>query len=244
MNLIRLEFLKLKQSKIYLPLIGLPLFAVIFGSINFSYNQAILQREWVSLWTQVFLFYGSFFYPFVVVLCLAFIWRQEHRHHGIRLLLSAAYSEGQIILAKIMTAFIVICLSQLWFILLYFSAGSLFNFESAMPLGIAGWLGWVTLFSVVMMCIQSYLSLRFDSFAIPVAISLATGILSFFLASQQRIEILSYLFVSAKLSLAMNNQYPNIDVSGAEWFKMIATSLLIFVLFYYLQIAYFRKLRK
>ena len=65
-NAVLAEILKLKGSKIALPVILLPLISVLLGSGNFVANPHELVNGWYSLWTQVALFYGYFFYPIII----------------------------------------------------------------------------------------------------------------------------------------------------------------------------------
>ncbi|MBM7855327.1 hypothetical protein JOC37_001720 [Desulfohalotomaculum tongense] len=71
------EWLKLRHSRIWLVLITLPIISVLLGSINYHFNQGVLQNEWYSLWTQVSLFYGEFFLPILIAICCAYICRIE-----------------------------------------------------------------------------------------------------------------------------------------------------------------------
>ncbi len=61
---ISVELMKLRRSRIWLILMILPIISVLIGSVNFYLNQGVLKYEWYSLWSQVSLFYGEFFYPF------------------------------------------------------------------------------------------------------------------------------------------------------------------------------------
>ena len=64
MNLIRIEFMKLKKSNIWTSAVIIPMISVFLGSGNYYLNREILKSEWYSLWTQVSLFYGFFFYTY------------------------------------------------------------------------------------------------------------------------------------------------------------------------------------
>ena len=68
-NVIKSELIKLKKSYIFIPMIVLPILSIIVGDANFYLNQEVLSKEWYSLWTQVGLFYGDFFYPVTIGIC-------------------------------------------------------------------------------------------------------------------------------------------------------------------------------
>ena len=68
MNLIRIEFMKLKKSNIWTSAVIIPMISVFLGSGNYYLNREILKSEWYSLWTQVSLFYGFFFYTITIAI--------------------------------------------------------------------------------------------------------------------------------------------------------------------------------
>lgn len=66
--MLKLEFKKIKIINILLVSLIIPLLANAFGLINFMSNRETLINEWQSLWTQVSLFYFSFFYiPLIAI---------------------------------------------------------------------------------------------------------------------------------------------------------------------------------
>ncbi|MDO5715315.1 MAG: ABC transporter permease [Tissierellia bacterium] len=70
MKIVSCEFLKLKKSGVFLPLLVIPLISILFGGFNYYNNIEILTREWYSLWTQIYFFYGIFFFPVIIgVIC-------------------------------------------------------------------------------------------------------------------------------------------------------------------------------
>ena len=66
--MLKLEFKKIKIINILLVSLIIPLLANAFGLINFMGNRETLINEWQSMWTQVSLFYFSFFYiPLIAI---------------------------------------------------------------------------------------------------------------------------------------------------------------------------------
>lgn len=59
--MLKIEFKKIKFINILLVSLIIPLLANAFGLINYLTNKETLSLEWESLWTQVSLFYFSFF---------------------------------------------------------------------------------------------------------------------------------------------------------------------------------------
>lgn len=241
-TLINIEWLKLKGSRIWLPILVLPLISVIYGSVNYAGNRGVLQHEWLSLWTQVYLFYGAFFFPCLIGIICAYIWYSEHKRQAIKLLLTSAFSFRDIIWAKMLVAFSLVMLSQLYFLSLYVISGLLFRFEMAFPLELLFWALLTSLFSLVLVAIQSYLSLRIASFAPPVALSMLLGIGGFVLSAQAIFPELAYLLASSKLSLAINQMTtPHLELPLADWARLVGYSVLLLVFFVTLQHRFLKK---
>ncbi|MGT2754518.1 ABC transporter permease [Streptococcus ovis] len=243
MTLIKIELMKLKGSWIWLPLLVLPLISVIYGSVNFAGNQSVLQREWLSLWTQVYLFYGMFFFPSLIGVVCAFIWHSEHKHNSLRLLLTSAYTFSQMIWAKVAVAFGLVLLSQVYFLVLYGVSGLLFHFQSAFPLELLFWAFVTSLFALPLVLIQNYLSLRIKSFAPPVALSMLLGVVAFLMGVQNIIPELNYLFASAKMASYINQATSvHLSLSAPVWLRLIGYSIILIILFTHLQKRYLKQL--
>lgn len=235
LSLIRVEFIKFKRSSVLYPMILLPLFSVIFGAINFYYNQSVLTNEWISLWTQVYLFYGSFFFPCLIGIICAYSYNNEFKNGGLKLLLTSSYDFIKIIMAKLFVVVILIFIVQIYFLILYYSFGYLFNFKMAIPFGIINWVMLISLFSISMITLFMFVALVTKSFATTVIVSLLFGIISFFVVAQNIIPELGYIFAYTKIAVAMNNNYQNIYYSNMEFVYMISWVLIISLIFVYLQ---------
>ncbi|RVU55557.1 ABC transporter permease [Anaerosphaera multitolerans] len=238
MRVLSAEFKKLKGSKIVIPMLLLPLFSVIFGSINYYGNLEVLQSEWVSLWTQTYLFYGFIFFPVLSAVYCAYSWNGEHRHNNFKLLLTAPVSHSKLLLSKISVVFFLNLFTQLYFIALFLIAGSTFNFKSEFPADFIYWLIVATIFSLVNISVQNFLSLKIKSFAIPVGLSLLIAMVSLLGSmasySSESLKFLEYCFPSASLTVAMNH-YPKILYTFKEFIVMGILSLIVFIIFYGLQ---------
>ncbi|MDU7142631.1 MAG: ABC transporter permease, partial [Anaerococcus vaginalis] len=77
--MLKLEFKKIKFINILLVSLVIPLLANAFGLINYMGNREILTHNWQSLWTQVSLFYFSFFYIPLIAIIIASLWSTEHK---------------------------------------------------------------------------------------------------------------------------------------------------------------------
>ncbi len=233
-KLLKNEILKLKRISFFLSLLIVPMLGVTFGSINYYMNTAVLKNEWISLWTQVYMIYGLIFLPVIVGITVSFIWQAEHKNAGFKILLTSPIMNSKIILAKIIVSFFVIFLCQIYFFILYFISGSFFNFNSAFPMRLVLYLMILTLFILTLISFQAYISIKINSFVLPVGISLVLSIFSLVLSSQDKISSLRYVFATSSLTIAMNH-YPEIKYSLNEWLSMSLFSIIIFLLFFLLQ---------
>lgn len=169
------ELLKLRHSKILLPCISLPLLGLLIGAGNFYMNRAALHMpEWQAFWTQVALFYGYFFYPILLAVCAAYLWRMEHRDHNWNPLMTAPIPVWVIFLTKLVVLILIGLLVQCFLMFLYWCAGTFFfHFSSPFPIFLAiQWLlcGWLS--AICVSAMQLFLSMWIRSFAIPIGISL------------------------------------------------------------------------
>ncbi len=234
MKLLNNEMLKFKKTGLLLSLLIVPLLGVLFGSINYYMNTAILKNEWISLWTQVYMIYGLIFLPVLVGIVVSFIWQAEHKHAGFNILLTSPISTGRLVLAKMIASFFVILLCQLYFFILYFISGSFFQFTSAFPANLVFYLLILTLFMVTLISFQAYLSIKINSFVVPVGVSLVLSIVALVASGQAKIPLLRYVFAISSLTIGMNH-YPAINYSIEEWGSMILCSTMIFIFFFLLQ---------
>ena len=138
--------------------------------------------------------------------------------------------------AKMLVAFTLVMLSQVYFWGLYSLSGFFFHFKMAYPLELLGWNLIATLFSIALVAIQSYLSLVIKSFAPPVALSMLVGIGGFILTAQNIIPELGNVLASSTLALLMNQMNTaHVSLPFDMWLRFILYSALIVMLSVHLQ---------
>jgi hypothetical protein len=171
------EWLKLRHSRIWIILAILPVISVLIGGFNFSMNQGVLTKEWYSLWSQVGLFYGEFFFPVLIAIVCAYMWRLEHLNKNWHLIMTAPVSAAHLFLAKWIVAGALLLMVQLFFSLLYVLAGMMAGITSALPAELPGWLarGWISALSIS--SLQLAISALVRSFAAPIGIGLCASFL-------------------------------------------------------------------
>lgn len=166
------EWMKLRHSYIWMILMILPIISVLIGSANFYMNQAVLTKEWYSLWSQVGLFYGEFFFPLLIAICCGYMWRLEHHNKNWNMIMTAPVSTNSIFLSKLIVVGVLMIFVQIFFFILYFIGGKLAGITSDLPGELLGWLlrGWIA--ALTISALQLALSMRIRSFAAPVGIGL------------------------------------------------------------------------
>lgn len=176
----RAELLKLKRSQLWVVVVILPLLAIITGSINYWSNKQALSSGWVSLFSQVFLFYSLFYFSMAVALMCAAAWRMEHQGTNWNLLRTNSTSAVSLLLAKTVVIAIPLAVMQLVLVCGTFISGLIVLDDVSMPplyYLVIGLLAVVASFPLVVM--QLLLSARLKSFAAPVAVCFAGCVAGF-----------------------------------------------------------------
>src|SRR5699024_3773423 len=91
---------KVHASRIWIVFFVLPVISAIYGTYNYLQNLGILTGQWYSLWTQHTLFYALFFFPVLVGVYAAYLWRLEHMGHNWNLIMAAPVRPLCLFLAK------------------------------------------------------------------------------------------------------------------------------------------------
>lgn len=193
------EWDKLRHSHIWMILVILPVISVLIGSANYYMNQGVLKNEWYSLWSQVGLFYGEFFFPILIAICCAYMWRLEHLNKNWNMIMTVPISMTSIFLSKLIVVGLLLIFVQGFFFLLYYFGGRLIGLNSVLPKEIPGWLlrGWIAAISISAM--QLALSMRIPSFAVPIGI----GLCAVFLGLGMYVADLGLIFPHSLLTIGM-----------------------------------------
>lgn len=176
-NAVMAESLKLKGSKIALPVILLPLISVLLGSGNFAVNSLDLTNGWYSLWTQVALFYGYFFYPIIIAICCAYTMRLEKTNHNWNAVMICPVRPGTVILSKLIIIGGISLIVQVFLVILYLAAGLLLGVKGSFLPDILSFSLCGFAASLAVAAVQLYLSMVIKSFALPIGICLGTCVL-------------------------------------------------------------------
>lgn len=169
--MLKLELKKIKFINILLVSLIIPLLANAFGLINYMGNKASLTHEWQSLWAQVSLFYFSFFYIPLIAIVVASLWSVEHKA-GLKFIRLSPKKNMSFILVKMILAFIIVSLCQIYFFFLFYIGGKFIaNFSSINFSIYFYYIIMSILLSIPIIAIFSALAIKIKSFGIIVLLS-------------------------------------------------------------------------
>lgn len=223
---LRAEQMKLRRSPVWLAFLLLPILPAFMGTFNYLQNIGILQEEWYSLWTQHTLFTCYFFLPAILGVYCSYLCRLEHTNHNWNATLTAPVPVSAIVLAKLLSASLMVLLTQAWVGVLFVLSGKLIGLTSPIPPDLPVWLACGALGGVVICALQLCISLVIHSFAVPVGLALIGGIAG--LAAMAK----GYgaWFPYSLISMGMRANHPGGDMPiSAEQF--VIHSLLFLVIF-------------
>lgn len=176
-KLLKTERMKLKRSPVWLAFLIMPIIPALLGTLNYMNNIEILKSEWYSLWTQHTLFTCYFFLPIMLGVYCAYIMRIEHNNHNWNKLLTLPVNKASIFVSKLLTASMMILISEVWICVLFIISGKIAGITAVLPYrSIVIWCLFGTLGGMVTAAVQLMLSIFIKSFALPVGIAFAGGL--------------------------------------------------------------------
>lgn len=213
---------KLHASPIWIMFFVLPVISASYGTFNYLQNLGILTEAWYSLWTQHTLFYALFFYPAMVGVYAAYLWRLEHQGHNWNLIMSTPVRPLALFFAKYIVVIKLVLLTQVLVFGLYVFCGKVF---AHLP-------GWPPLETFLFMlrglvggqcviALQLVLSMLIRSFAVPVFIGLAGGVVGMLAASKG----IGLAFPYALMQVGMNSNKSEDMLAGSYGGFLLASAL-------------------
>ena len=196
--MLKLEFKKIKFINILLVSLVIPLLANAFGLINYLGNRESLTHNWQSLWTQVSLFYFSFFYIPLIAIIIASLWSTEHKA-GLKFIRLSPKKNISFVIGKLILAFIIISLCQLYFLTLFYLGGKFIGNFPSVNFKIYFYYTILSIFlSMPLIGIFGALSIRIKSFGIIVLLSIIFTMFGFATAYKSlKIIGLSFLAIES-----------------------------------------------
>lgn len=229
--MLKIEFKKLKLFSLLTTVLIIPLLANIFGTLNYLLNREVLQNKWQSLWTQTSLFYFMFFIIPLISIIVSSLWSVEHKA-GLKLIRTSPLKNINFIMAKSFIAFIIISLTQIYFISLFILGGKFICGFRLEKLGIYFYYIAISILSSIpLIAVMNFLSLKLKSLGLIVLMSVLISILGFGLVAQNIIPPLQNIVASSKLALTTNHFELINKIDGI---KMLAFSLAETIIFTFL----------
>lgn len=227
-NAICCERQKCRGTLIWPAFFLIPVIPTLLGAGNYLGNLEILSAQWYSLWTQVTLFYATFFFAPLIGAYCAFLWRYENFNNNRNALFSLPISYETIYLAKLFLAFGLTSLTQLWFAVLFFFAGKAVGFPGALPPQLILWILRGLPGAFVICSIQLLLASFCRSFALPVALGAIGGVTGLLAANSKA----GIFWPWAQMLLGMNSNKNEDFLAGSQplFFFLCILYLFLFVM--------------
>lgn len=176
---------KCKGTLIWPAFLLIPVIPLLLGSGNYLSNLDLLKSEWYSLWTQVTLFYASFFFAPLIGAYCAYLWRNENFNSCRYTLFSAPVSYSTIYLSKFILVCILSALTQVWFTCLFLAAGKMIGLSGLPSSDIFFWIIRGMAGAFVIAALQFCIATEVHNFATPIALGLVGGVIGLLAANSK-----------------------------------------------------------
>ncbi|WP_318619394.1 ABC transporter permease [Priestia megaterium] len=187
-EILTVEKLKLKRSKLWILYILGPLIGVTLAYTNFYNNYKLFvqpgDNEWIEAWTQVAIFMGPFVLPIMVGVYAAFVCRSEHVSGGWKHLLALPVQRTKIFLGKFLITATMVAVTLFIVLILFLGFGLVKGVNGELPmLTLIGYCIKGFLACLPLMLLQLIISIRSKTFGIPLAISIVFTLPAIIVAS-------------------------------------------------------------
>ena len=219
-SLLAAEAIKLRRSSAWVVAVLLPLLAVITGTVNFIMNRESFEG-WISLSSQITLFYSMMFCSLGIALLASTVWRVEHRGTSWNAMRTTPHSPAAVALAKTLVILVPVLAMQGVLLTLAWLAGiAVAGLGPAIPTAFVASGLLATLGALPLVAVQSLLSMLMRSFAAPVAVAFLGCVVGFGLLASQ--NPLIYLVPQGILSETLTLGSSAVSTAG----KLDAASML------------------
>ena len=219
-SLLAAEAIKLRRSSAWVVAVLLPLLAVITGTVNFIMNRESFEG-WISLSSQITLFYSMMFCSLGIALLASTVWRVEHRGTSWNAMRTTPHSPAAVALAKTLVILVPVLAMQGVLLALAWLAGiTVAGLGPAIPTAFVASGLLAALGALPLVAVQSLLSMLMRSFAAPVAVAFLGCVVSFGLLASQ--NPLIYLVPQGILSKTLTLGSSAVSTAG----KLDAASML------------------
>ncbi|WP_244444952.1 ABC transporter permease [Oceanobacillus jeddahense] len=210
-NILYVERLKLKRSKLWLLYVIGPLLGVFLAYINFFKNYDLFMQpgdnEWIEVWTQVALFMGPFVLPILVGIYTALVCRSEHVGGGWKQLLAMPINYSVIFLGKFLTVVKMVIISMVILLVFFIGFGYINGIEGSLPLfTIVEFIVRGILACLPLILLQLTISISSKTFGVPLAVSIVFTLPAIIVASTSLGQI--YPWTQPMLAMSPEDESP------------------------------------
>ncbi|WP_068457988.1 ABC transporter permease [Aedoeadaptatus pacaensis] len=200
-----IEVKKIKWLPLLLAILVVPLLATSFGTFNYMGNRAALTHEWESLFTQISLFYFSFFYVPLIAIIVALLWQVEHKA-GLNFIRLSTAKYSRFIFAKSLLACFLIVIAQIFFFSCFYLAGRFVCGFGNLDFSLYFYYFFASiLLAIPAVFVFSALSIRMKSLGGVTLLSVALSMFGFLACAQQFIPMIENAFALNTLAYEMNH---------------------------------------
>ena len=230
-NVLYVERLKLKRSKVWLLYFMGPLLGVFLAYINFFKNYDLFMQpgdnEWIEVWTQVALFMGPFVLPIMVGIYAALVCRSEHIGGGWKQLLALPIKHSKIFLGKFLTVVKMVVITMLILLIFFIGFGYIKGVGGSLPIfTILGFMIRGILACLPLILLQLIISIRAKTFGIPLAVSIVFTLPAIIVASTPLGQI--YPWTQPMLAMSPEDESP-IQSYFLFYTLVIGTFMVLFI---------------
>lgn len=219
---------KLCHSVIFPACILIPVIPAIMGTFNYLQNIGILKSQWYSLWTQLTLFYATFFYAPLIGLYCSYMWRLEHRSNNWNIFMSTPVSIPFLYLGKLTVILYITLVTQAWVGVLYIIAGKFAGLAGLCPPDVIFWLLRGTVSAIAIGALQLLLSMIIRSFSVPIGIALIGSVAGMLISNAG----FGLCWPYSLMLMGMNSNKSTDSLAGST--ALFAGAAVIFFLIFYL----------
>ncbi|MBY7141930.1 ABC transporter permease [Virgibacillus sp. NKC19-3] len=187
-DLLLVELMKTRRSKLWLLVLIGPVLGVIFALGNFYFNYDVFMDEggngWLEAWTQVQIFYSPLIFPILTGVYAALVCRTEHVGNGWKQLLSFPIKRSHIYISKLIIVCLLLALTQVLLFLFFVAAGMITDISNDIPwMALLGFItkGWLA--SLPLAAIQILASIYWSSFGAPLALNIGLSLPALLIAN-------------------------------------------------------------
>lgn len=210
-NILFVERLKLKRSRLWLLYLIGPLLGVFLAYINFFKNYDLFMQPgdnaWIEAWTQVALFMGPFVLPILVGIYTALVCRSEHVGGGWKQLLALPIKHSEIFLGKFLTVVKMVVITMIILLIFFIGFGYVKGVEGSLPIfTIFGFMIRGILACLPLILLQLIISIKAKTFGIPLAVSIVFTLPAIIVASTPLGQI--YPWTQPMLAMSPEDESP------------------------------------